>query len=76
MKDTRLEYKDSWRDAARDWVFVMGIPPSPGAALVVRAARARMYFITVAFMANLTQSRGMNQMIFYNAIKPTEVELL
>jgi hypothetical protein len=59
----RVKQQDLWMEAARDRVRVRGIPAA--ASLPASSSRRRrMDFITVAFMANLIQSRGINQMMF------------
>ena len=71
MNDVRFEYSDSWMDATRDLVRVIGTPASTEARTADFAAiweRLRRNLITVAFIANLIISRGINQMISCKAI--------
>lgn len=63
MNETRFEYKDSWMEAARDRVRVRGTPVA-ASLTALSSRRRRRLFIMVAFMANLIQSRGINQMMF------------
>jgi hypothetical protein len=64
MKETRLEYKDSWKEAAREVVRVRGTPVLAWASAAT-LERFLRYLMMVAFMANLMKSRGTNQTMFW-----------